>query len=200
MIFGIFATMVILCTILSKFKFFWLKISFIKVASSFSINRANHYLFSYGEHRLLIADALMLCYLLWLLAAHHYSIIIISGFVGHTNIRNSFIVRVIEESKYFWLRSFMPRDSVFFLFGVIIAYNFFGQTKRPIGVKQYVKFVAENYIRFLPKMLGPLLILNMIMIIGSGPIWEPFEECSTKPFWKNFLLGTNLGTIPTDNV
>ena len=200
----VFLVLSIICTLTSLIQIKLLKKAkpnhTLNILQSFSLINANRCLFTVRDHRLSIVDGLVLMYLLWDLSRMHYGLIVASGFVGYKNIRSSFIVRVIEESKYFWLRSFMPRDSIFLLSGVIIAYDFFGRTKRPTNLKQYVKFISEKYIRFLPKIVAPMLMINLIVITASGPLWEGHGDCSNIPYWKSFLFMTNLGENPSDNV
>ena len=172
----------------------------LNILQSFSLVNANRCLFTVRQNRLSIVDGLVLIYLLWDLSRLNYAHIISNGFVSYKNIRSSFVVRVLEESKYFWLRTFMPRDSIFLLSGVIIAYDFFGPFKRPTNMKQYVKFIAEKYLRFLPKMVAPMLLINLMVMTGSGPLWEGQGDCSNRPYWKNFLFITNFGDIPPNNV
>ncbi len=91
------------------------KFDWKQIMISFSIIESNKTLFSQRKHRLLIVDTLMLFYFVWIIVSQYYLAPITIGFIGYKKIFNSFIIKLISEKKYFWLRTFYPKDSIFLL-------------------------------------------------------------------------------------
>ena len=79
---------------------------------SFSLQKANKKLFSPLNDRVLIVEALFVFYLLWVAIGLNYASMLGNGMVGYKNIFNSFVIRVLTDVQYFWLRTTYPRDSI----------------------------------------------------------------------------------------
>ncbi|XP_054158436.1 uncharacterized protein LOC128956747 [Oppia nitens] len=108
-----------------------------------------------------------------------------------------FVLNLIKDIKYFWLRIFFYRDMVVFLSGVIISYDYFGKHQSiPVTVWQYMKFVAEKWLRFMPKMFAPIIVITIMSMIGNGPGWHigrvQFVDACSQTYWHNLLFMTFL--------
>lgn len=197
----------------------------IEIIESFSLIEANKRLISPLNNRLKIVDFLLFLYIQSNVSALHYEAIPGTGFVGYRSWKDTFIVDAMKDSKYFWLPLFQ-RNSIFFLryfslgkfklglifhidhvyfySGIIISFDFFGPKNRPISVWQYLKFIVEKYYRIILKMIGPMFVINILSIIGSGPNWHSGERFFTtscqQNFWKNLIFINNLEADPRDYV
>ena len=88
--------------------------------------------------------------------------------------------------------------------GIIISFDFFGPKKTPISVWQCIKFLVEKYYRLIIRIIGPMLVLNIMSIIGSGPNWHSGQQFFTNScqqnFWKNLIFINNFEADPRDYV
>ena len=82
---------------------------------SFSLMESNKRLFSPFKDRILIVDLLMLWTVFWVCVAMSYALLVRSGTLGFKGSLNSFAVNVLTQSRYFWLRTSFPRDSLYLL-------------------------------------------------------------------------------------
>ena len=60
--------------------------------------------------------------------------------------------------------------------------------------QSYIKFVVEKYFRFLPKILGPIIISVIVELIGTGPYFNDYankNDCRGR-YWKNILFIDNF--------
>ncbi|XP_054159959.1 nose resistant to fluoxetine protein 6-like [Oppia nitens] len=171
---------------------------FHQLLSYFSLIEANKRLVSRFRERLAIADGLMFVYVLWITTALSYGSIVNVGFVGYKKIHNSYLINIMKDSKYFWMKSMFPRDSIFLLSGLIISYDYFGDKneKLCLTICQYIRFAVEKWYRFTVRMVSPMLVLNILSLIGDGPNWHSGDDiwvniCRDK-WWKNLLFINNF--------
>ncbi|XP_054159958.1 O-acyltransferase like protein-like [Oppia nitens] len=126
----------------------------------------------------------------------NYTSIIGSGFVGYRNVHNSYLLNIVNETKYFWLRTLFHKDMILVISGIYISYDFFGDKQIPLTVWQYIRFVGEKWYRLTVKMLASLLVFNLLSLIGSGPLWNTgyptFVESCSQNYWANLLFISNL--------
>jgi hypothetical protein len=77
----------------------------------------------------------------------------------------------------------------------MIAYDFFCHKSKVIKLSKYPKFILEKWLRFSLKIIGPLIVLNLMSLSGDGPVWhlgqQFFVNTCQKNFWQSFLFSNN---------
>jgi hypothetical protein len=87
-------------------------------------------------------------------------------------------------------------DNFFFFFSeIIIAYDPFEHKSKLIKLSNYRKFILEKWMKFSLKIIGPLVVLNLMSLSGDGPVWhlgqQFFVNSCQKNFWQSLLIANN---------
>lgn len=51
----------------------------------------------------------------------------------------------------------------------------------------YLKFVANRYLSYIRRLVGPIFLVYLMPLLGDGPIWHYYKQIYTTPCQKNIL-------------
>ena len=51
----------------------------------------------------------------------------------------------------------------------------------------YLKYIANRWLSYARRLIGPILLIYLLPLAGNGPIWHYFEQLYAMPCKQNFL-------------
>lgn len=161
------------------------------ILTLFSIIKSTKSLFATKKVDYQCIHTLTFIFLIWIHWGRYYVAPLTINLIGVKNIFSSFILQMISEKKYFWVRTPFPLGTLFIFSGIFISLDFFGK-KHKISPSGYVNFVLIKWLRFNIRCIGPILVIFILSSLGSGPIWHLGQNLYAKScenyYWHNLLF------------
>lgn len=142
--------------------------------------------------RLHVIDIMVLVFALLEFMGRSYVLPVFYGMMNIKRPLEGLPKEYFTAKKFFFIRGSSFAASTYILCSVIIvAYNVAAPGKNgPIkgaGVLVYLKFVANRWMSLARRLLGPICLILLMPLFGSGPMWHYFDEIYARPCRTNWL-------------
>ncbi len=74
-----------------------------------------------------------------------------------------------------------------FFSAFIVSFDFFGRKLIKYSVINYIRYIFERWLKLSRRIIGPILVVYILSIFGSGPLWNSLKTIFINPCKTNYM-------------